>query len=181
MKFTNLLKLFLCCYALMSLMGCGGYTYAIPGAYIAASAISTYAGEHYEDVKDQVPQQSDNTTRIYIYRPQRLLGSAAKPVVIINGESFGDKNNPKVNLLPPASVFIVDSSAPKFEMWLFQNNKEEFDKKTQFRATPGKTKFFRLGMKSTYTFLEAVKSDKAIDEIQKLRLTGYKNLSKKGS
>jgi hypothetical protein len=122
-----------------------------------------------------VPQRND-VTRLYIYRPQRLLGAFAKPVVIVNDYWFGRADQSTYSPLRPGAVFVIDSQAPIQRAWLYQSGSEDREHQLTLPADSGRTHYLRLHMHPTYVSLEEVDTQTAVAEINQLQLSGYFDL-----
>jgi hypothetical protein len=130
--------------------------------------------EPYAAAKHRIPLRPNGYTRIYVYRPQALVGMFGSPVVIINGRWMGNPKTPSDNLLLPGTVFVADASADVTRVWWHQEGKgEETDKAISLPLAEGSTWYLRWGMKPTYGFLEVVSEREAISEIERLRFSGY--------
>ena len=101
-------------------------------------------------------------------------------VVIIDGKWMGDaKHSFDNNLLLPGAVFVVDTPADVVRVWWYQGGKgEETDKALSLRSTEGRTWYLRWGMKPTYGYLEITAEEKAVSEIESLRISGYVRLER---
>ena len=133
----------------------------------------------FAEAKGELPSLSPGHTRIFVYRPQRVVGMYGSAVVIVNGKWMGDAAHPSdnTNLLLPGAVFVVDSPADVTRVWWSQGGKgEEKDKALTLRAAETRTWYLRWGMAPTHGFLEVTPEDQAVGEIEPLRFSGYVKL-----
>jgi hypothetical protein len=138
-----------------------------------ATATSSSSATPVPALQARLAPQRDGVTRLYIYRPQRLLGALGKPVVIINDYWFGKAGQSAYSPLSPGAVFVVDSLAPIHRAWLYQGGSEDRQHQLSLPAGSGRTHYLRLQMHPTYASLKEVDARTAVAEIDQLQLSGY--------
>jgi hypothetical protein len=116
-----------------------------------------------------------NSLRLFVYRPQVLVGMAGRPVVVVNGRKMLTALTE--SMLEPGSVFIVDAPADHTRVdWIQFRNAEASSNPLDFTGLAGATRYLRWTLKPTYGYLEPVSEDVARSEIAPLRYMGYRNL-----
>lgn len=131
----------------------------------------------YADIK--LPSQAPGTARIFIYRPQAIVGSRGSAIVIVDGKWMGNPANPiQENHLLPGSVFAVDSAAKLARVWWYQPGRgEEKDQVIEVSADRASRWYLRWDLKPTHGYLQPVDESTALKEIQGLRFSAYVNLA----
>jgi hypothetical protein len=132
----------------------------------------------YLDATSTIPAQAENTMRLYIYRPQSMVGMWGSAIVIVNGAWLGDRNNPVIeNKLIPGAVFVVDVPAAPARVWSYQSGRgEDLDSALELSPAQSRTWFLRWTLKPTYGYLRAVDEREALAELESLRFSGYVTL-----
>ena len=132
----------------------------------------------YRDARSSIPAQTENTIRLYIYRPQSIVGMWGSAIVIVNGTWLGDRKNPVIdNKLIPGAVFVVDIPAAPARVWSYQSGRGE-DVETALQLSPAESRtwFLRWTLKPTYGYLRTVEEREALAELESLRFSGYVTL-----
>lgn len=132
----------------------------------------------YREARPTIPAQAEDTMRLYIYRPQSMVGMWGSAIVIVNGTWLGDRENPLIdNKLIPGAVFVVDVPAAPARVWSYQSGRGE-DLETALQLSPAQspTWFLRWTLKPTYGYLRTVDEREAAAELESLRFSGYMKL-----
>ena len=132
----------------------------------------------YREARPTIPVQAEDAMRLYIFRPQSMVGMWGSAVVIVNGAWLGDRENPLIdNKLIPGAVFIVDVPAAPARVWSYQSGRGE-DRETALQLVPAQSRtwFLRWTLKPTYGYLTTVDEREASAELESLRFSGYVKL-----
>jgi len=126
-----------------------------------------------------LPQQPADSIRLFIYRPQFLLGSAGKPVVFINGRQLGVPGSPvNANFFEPGSVSVVDAPAPRARVtWSQSARVPPGAEVIEVQGVAGTQWYLRWALRPTFGYLQAVEASEAEREIGGLLFGGYLNLT----
>lgn len=125
------------------------------------------------------PPQPADSIRLFIYRPQTLVGMMGRPVVFVNGRQMGIPGSAvNENLLQPGVVFVVDAPAALTRVSWLQSGKASPGKvEIVYRGLPGTRRHLRWTLEPTYGYLQEVDEAVAAKEIDALRYNGYLNLT----
>jgi hypothetical protein len=161
---------------LIGLLLCG----LITGCAYATRASQHTALEPYSQAKAKIPPQPADSLRLIIFRPQMMTGLFASHIVIIDGKWMGDQKDPfNDNLLLPSAVFVVDVPARLTRIWAFAPGVgEERERAIELRPTDSHARYLRWTMRPTHGYLQEVGEQQALLELETLRLSGYRNLTK---
>ena len=132
----------------------------------------------YREARATIPAQAEDTMRLYVYRPQAMVGMWGSAIVIVNGTWLGDRESPLIdNKLIPGAVFVVDVPAAPARVWSYQSGRGE-DLETALQLLPAGSRiwFLRWTLKPTYGYLTAVDEREASAELESLRFSGYVKL-----
>jgi len=129
----------------------------------------------YRDARSTIPAQTENTMRLYVYRPQSFVGMWGSAIVIVDGTWLGDRKNPLIdNKLIPGAVFVVDVPAAPARVWSYQSGRgEDVETALSLSPTVSRTWFLRWTLKPTYGYLRTVDEREALAELESLRFSGY--------
>jgi hypothetical protein len=132
----------------------------------------------YAQARSELPALRDDAVRLYIYRPQAIVGMWGAPVVLVNGSRMGNPSNPVAeNLLLPGAVFVVDTPARATRAtWIQSSRGEETDKAIDLDPQSARTVYLRWDLKPTYGYLQPIEPKQALAEIESLGFTGYVNM-----
>jgi hypothetical protein len=144
----------------------------------AARAVQESQMPRYAQARSELPALRDDAVRLYIYRPQAIVGMWGAPVVLVNGTRMGNPSNPVAeNLLLPGAVFVVDTPARATRAtWIQSSRGEETDKAIDLDPQSARTVYLRWDLKPTYGYLQPIEPKQALAEIESLVFTGYVNL-----
>lgn len=125
------------------------------------------------------PPQPADSIRLFIYRPQTLVGMAGKPFIVVNGRRMGIAGSPvSENFLQPGSVFVVDAPAARAEVrWIQSGRSEPSPEAIVYAGQAGARRYLRWTLKATSGFLHEVEEAPAVQEIVPLMYSGYLNLA----
>lgn len=126
------------------------------------------------------PQQSMESIRLIICRPQTLVGLLGRPVDIVNGQQMGIKGSPvNENFLEPDAVFVVDAPGTLTCVpWLQSSKAKSSGEAITYQGLQGVMRYLRWALKPTYGYLQEANERIAAEEIPRLRYTGYLDLTK---
>jgi hypothetical protein len=132
----------------------------------------------YTEAKADLRPQPADAIRLYVYRPQALVGMWGNAIVIVDGTRMGNPANPTAeNLLLPGSVFVVDTPARATRVWWVQSGRgEETELALTLDPAQSRVWYLRWELKPTYGYLRRVDEAQAHAEIESLGLSGYVNL-----
>lgn len=156
----------------------------IPLALIACSTTTVVRGVQqsrmtpYAEARADLRPQPADSMRLYIYRPQSIVGMWGNAIVIVDGMRMGNPANPTVeNLLLPGAVFVVDTPAKPTRVWWDQSGRGE-ETQLVFELDPAASRvwFLRWDLKPTFGYLRTVDELQARGEIEPLGFSGYVNL-----
>ncbi len=128
----------------------------------------------------EAPQQPAESIRLFIYRPQTLVGMHGKPVVMVNGQQMGIQGSPvNENFLQPGSVSVVDAPANLTRVeWRQSSKAQPGGEAMTYQGLAGETRYLRWSLKPTYGYLQEMDEAVAAEEIHPLRYNGYLDLTK---
>lgn len=69
---------------------------------------SCATGPLYKEMRASTPSLSENTARLYFYRPEKIFGSGIRPSVVLNGNIVGPST--------PGGFFFVDVPPGSYEV-----------------------------------------------------------------
>jgi hypothetical protein len=123
------------------------------------------------------PQPAD-AMRLYIYRPQTVVGMWGNAIVLVDGKHMGNPANPTVeNLLLPGAVFVVDTPVKVTRVgWVQSGRGEETELVLDLDPAQSRVWYLRWDLRPTYGYLRRVDDAQAQSEIAPLGLSGYVNL-----
>jgi hypothetical protein len=141
-------------------------------------AVQLESLQHYSQVRTSLPDAPVGALRLYIYRPQAVLGMWGGAIVIVNGRWFGDPANYITdNMLIPGAVFVVDVPAGTARVtWAQPGRPEGTDKPLELSSTKSPVMYLRWMLKPTYGLLEEAPADQGASEIVSLRFSGHVTL-----
>lgn len=130
-----------------------------------------------------LPAQMKGSIRLYVYRPQVLLGRLGHAIILVNGVALADRTSSVTeNLLQPEAVFVVDVSGQEARItWDQDGRPEGTDKPIEISARQFPVVYLRWRMKPTYGYLEQVSEQQAKEEITSLGFSGYVKLPDRNS
>jgi hypothetical protein len=148
-------------------------------AFVLAGCATTAGHAPSQRARLAPPQQPADSIRLFIYRPQTLVGMMGKPAVLVNGRQMGIAGSPvNENLLQPGSVFVVDAPATLARVTWRQSGKAEPDgDEIVYQGLPGTQRYLRWTLKPTLGYLQEVDEAVAAKEIAPLYYNGYVNLT----
>ena len=168
-------------------MRTGVRTLAVLSIALALSACSTTSVVRgvqqsrmtpYAEARADLRPQPADSMRLYVYRPQSVVGMWGNAIVIVDGMRMGNPADPTVeNLLLPGAVFVVDTPAKPTRIWWVQSGRGE-ESELAFELDPSRARiwFLRWDLKPTYGYLRTVDESLARGEIEPLGFSGYVNL-----
>lgn len=132
----------------------------------------------FAEAKADLRPQPPDAIRLYIYRPQALVGMWGNAIVLVDGKPMGNPANPTVeNLLLPGAVFVVDNPARITRVgWVQPGRGEETELVLDLDPTKSRVWYLRWDLKPTYGYLRRVDEAQALAEIASLGLSGYVSL-----
>ena len=134
--------------------------------------------EPYSQAKATLPPLGESAIRLYIYRPQTVVGMMGNPIVVVDGQRMGNPSNPTIeNLLLPGTVFVVDTPAKPTRVWWEQGGQgDESSKAIALTPEAARTWYLRWDLAPTHGYLQPVPEPQALAQLDSLRLSGYVNL-----
>jgi len=122
--------------------------------------ISCASGPKFSDYANRLPRPKESDGRIWFYRPQRILGAAVQPPVVLNGRKIGTAQ--------PGGFFYADRPAGNYEV----ECTTEWTHKCHLTLAPQSNRYVRLNMMPGLFVghvvpIEADASD-AVKELQEL-------------
>lgn len=149
----------------------------LSGACLLAGCASTADCSPAQSGRLEPPQQPAHSLRLFIYRPQTLVGMLGRPVVLVNDQRMGIQGSPvNDNFLEPGSVFVVDAPASLTRVGWIQSRQTQPDADViTYQNLPGARRYLRWTLKPTHGYLREVAEAEAVEEIGPLRYNGYIN------
>lgn len=149
----------------------------LSGALLLAGCASTADGRPAQRARLEPPPQPAESIRLFIYRPQMLVGMLGKPVILVNGQRMGIQGSPvNDNFLEPGSVFVVDAPASVTRVgWIQSRQTQPSADVITYTDMPGARRYLRWTLKPTHGYLQEVAEAVAVEEIGPLRYNGYIN------
>lgn len=129
----------------------------------------------YSQARADLPPPTAGSLRLYIYRPQAIVGAWGGAIVIVNGRWFGDPANYITNnMLIPGAVFVVDvPDGTAHVTWAQPGRPQGTDKPLELSSASSPVAYLRWTLKPTYGLLEQVPAEQATREIDPLRFSGH--------
>ncbi|MBL8381988.1 MAG: hypothetical protein JNM90_02860 [Burkholderiales bacterium] len=153
---------------------------SIPGALGLAGCASGPEVRPAGRPRFEPPPQPADSIRLFVYRPQTLVGMAGRPFILVNGRRMGIAGSPvseNQNFLQPGSVFVVDAPAARAEVrWIQSGRNEPSPEAIVYAGQAGARRYLRWTLKATSGFLQEVDEAPAVQEIVPLMYSGYLNL-----
>jgi Protein of unknown function (DUF2846) len=103
-------------------------------AIVTVCMIGCASGPQFSDYAKRLPQPNQGDGRIWLYRPQRVLGAAIQPAVTLNGQ--------KVGTAQPGGFFYADRPAGNYEVGCTT----EWTHKCHLTLAPQSNRYVRLNM-----------------------------------
>lgn len=124
----------------------------------------------------ELPQQPEGSVRLYIFRPQGIVGMWGRPVILINGQKL--VSTLTESLLDPNSVVVADVPADRIRVTWMQSSKSTENTDPLVLAGPaGSSLYLRWTLKPTSGHLQQVSESEARSELSPLFFKGYRNLT----
>ncbi len=138
---------------------------------VAPPSASMGPGNRYLDP----PEQLKETVRLVIYRPNRFIGAAGRPVVYVDGQPM--LNFLKESALEPGTALVVDLPLHASRIqWAAKLNQPIAAESITVEPSGGAKQFLRWTLKPTHGYLEKVDESVALSETSGLLFVGYRNL-----
>jgi hypothetical protein len=160
--------------ALVGALALAGCEFAPVWTAAGTRMSETAALESFSAAQEKLPPRAEGDTRIFIFRPQAVVGMLGAPVVIVDGTWMGDPQDPANNRMLPGSVFVVDTPAAVTRVWWYQAGRgEEKDMALELPSAESRAWYLRWSMKPTSGYLQRVAEADALREIAPLKFGGY--------
>jgi len=134
--------------------------------------------ELFKEAKTKLPQLAPDAIRLYVYRPQAVVGLMGNAIVVVDGRRMGNPESPTLeNLLLPGAVFVVDTPARRTLVgWQQAGQGDESSKAIELTPELSRIWYLRWDLKPTSGYLQRVEEQQALSEIEPLRLSAYVSL-----
>lgn len=132
----------------------------------------------YVQARASLPAQPVGSLRLYIYRPQVLVGMWGGAIVVVNGRWFGDPANYiSDNMLVPGTVFAVDVPQGTARVtWAQPARPEGSDAPLNLSSASSPVVYLRWVLRPTYGLLEQVTAAQGSRETESLKFSGHVTL-----
>jgi hypothetical protein len=137
--------------------------------------------DSFTEAKAKLAPLAPDSIRLFVYRPQALLGMAGSAIVVVDGNRMGNPERPTIeNLLLPGAVFVVDTPSKRTRVWWEQAGQgDESGRAIEINPDSSRTWYLRWDLKPTYGYLQVVQEKQALPEIESLRMSGHVTLPPK--
>lgn len=127
----------------------------------------------------ELPPLAEGSLRLFVYRPQALVGQWGAAIVIVNDQWMGNRADPvRENHLLPGAVFVVDVPAGPLRIgWYAPDRGRVADERIELAGIAGTQHHLRWTLLPTRGELQSVDAAQARRDIEALRFSAYVNLA----